>query len=107
MSVMVRFSPKSMTAEQYDAILKKEIELGVHPVKGLEFEVCFGEGDQMKVSVVYDSMVAFEEHGKKLAPIVKKWVLMLGSLKFLKFTIQFTNHKKRIKNEKLHGNAYF
>ena len=51
MSVMVRFSPKSMTAEQYDAILKKEIELGVHPVKGLEFEVCFGEGDQMKVSV--------------------------------------------------------
>ena len=42
MSVMVRFSPKSMTAEQYDAILKKEIELGVHPVKGLEFEVCFG-----------------------------------------------------------------
>ena len=32
MSIMVRYAPKSMTAEQYDAIVKKEYELGIHPV---------------------------------------------------------------------------
>ena len=42
MSIMVRYAPKSMTAEQYDAIVKKEYELGIHPHKGLDFEVCFG-----------------------------------------------------------------
>ena len=69
MSIMVRYAPKSMTAEQYNAIVKKEYELGIHPHKGLDFEVCFGEGDQMKVSVVYDTMESFEDHGKKLGPI--------------------------------------
>ena len=95
MSVMVRYSPKSMTAEQYDAILKKERELGVHPVKGLEFEVCFGEGDQMKVSVVYDSMEAFEEHGKKLAPIVVEMGFDVGQPEVFKVhnTIHNTTNK--------------
>ena len=39
MSIMVRYAPKSMTAEQYDAIVKKEYELGIHPHKGLDFEL--------------------------------------------------------------------
>ena len=95
MSVMVRFSPKSMTAEQYDAILTKERELGAHPVKGLMFEVCFGEGDQMKVSVVYDSIKAFEEHSKKLAPIVEAMGFDVGQPEVFKVhnTIQNTNNK--------------
>ncbi len=72
MSIMVTYAPKSMTAEQYNAIVKKEYELGIHPHKGLDFEVCFGEGDQMKVSVVYDTMESFEDHGKKLGPILEE-----------------------------------
>ena len=74
---------------------KKENLAYVHPVKGLEFEVCFGEGDQMKVSIVYDSMEAFEEHGKKLAPIVEEMGFDVGQPEVFKVhnTIRSTTHK--------------
>ena len=69
MSILVRFSPPSMTAEQYDAILARLYEEGIHPAEGLELEVCFGSGDQMKVSVLFDSMAAFEMFGERLQPV--------------------------------------
>lgn len=72
MSVIVHFSPPSLTADQYDAILARERELGVHPVEGLELEVCFGSGDQMKVTVVYESMEAMEQHAMGLTPILEE-----------------------------------
>ena len=71
MAVVVHFSPPSLTAEQYDAVLARERELGVHPVDGLELEVCFGSGDQMKVTVVYESMEAMERHANGLTPILE------------------------------------
>ena len=55
MSVLVRFSPPSMTVAQYDAILTRLYEEGIQPAPGLELEVCYGSGDQMKVSVLFDS----------------------------------------------------
>ena len=72
MSILVRFSPPSMTAEQYDAILARLYEEGIHPAEGLELEVCFGSGDQMKVSVLFDSMDAFEKFGEGLQPVLQE-----------------------------------
>ena len=72
MSILVRFSPPSMTAEQYDAILARLYEEGIHPAEGLELEVCFGSGDQMKVSVLFDSMDAFEKVGGRLQPVLQE-----------------------------------
>ena len=72
MSILVRFSPPSMTAEQYDAILARLYEEGIHPAEGLELEVCFGSGDQMKVSVLFDSMDAFEQFGERLQPVLQE-----------------------------------
>ena len=72
MSILVRFSPPSMTAEQYDAILARLYEEGIHPAEGLELEVCFGIGDQMKVSVLFDSMDAFEKFGERLQPVLQE-----------------------------------
>ena len=72
MSVLARFSPPSMTAEQYDAILARLYEEGIHPAEGLELEVCFGSGDQMKVSVLFDSMDAFEKFGERLQPVLQE-----------------------------------
>ena len=46
MSVLVRFSPPSMTSDQYDAIVARLYKEGIHPADGLELEVCFGSGDQ-------------------------------------------------------------
>ena len=72
MSILVRFSPPSMTAEQYDAILARLYEEGIHPAEGLELEICFGSGDQMKVSVLFDSMDAFEKFGERLQPVLQE-----------------------------------
>ena len=72
MSILVRFSPPSMTAEQYDAILARLYEEGIHPAEGLELEVCFGSGDQMRVSVLFDSMDAFEKFGERLQPVLQE-----------------------------------
>ena len=49
-----------MTADQYDAILARLCEEGIHPADGLESEVCFGSGDQMKVSLFFGFVEAFK-----------------------------------------------
>ena len=72
MSILVRFSPPSMTAEQYDAIVEKLYEEGVHPDPGLELELCFGSGDKMKVSLLFDSKQHFELFGAKIGPVLSE-----------------------------------
>ena len=72
MSVLIRFSPPSMTAEQYDAILARLYEEGIQPAPGLELEVCFGSGDQMKVSVLFDSREELDAFGARLKPILEE-----------------------------------
>ena len=37
-----------MTANQYDKIVARPFKEGIHPADGLELEVCFGNGDQMR-----------------------------------------------------------
>ena len=70
MSLLARFAPPSMTAEQYDAIVARLYEEGIHPAPGLELEVCFGSGDQMKVSLLFDSQEEFEAFGARLRPVL-------------------------------------
>ena len=45
MRILVRFSPPSMTAEQYETILERLYRDSIHPDPGLEPELCFGSGD--------------------------------------------------------------
>jgi hypothetical protein len=72
MSVLVRFSPPSLTAAQYDAILARLYEEGIQPAPGLELEVCYGSGDQMKVSVLFDSQENLDAFAARLAPILEE-----------------------------------
>ena len=78
MSILVRFSPPSMTAEQYDAIFARLTEEGIQPAPGLELEVCYGSGDQMKVSVLFDSQEELDAFGERLAPILEEMQLDPG-----------------------------
>ncbi len=61
-----------MTADQYDAIIARLSKEGIHLADGLELEVCFGSGDQMKVSILFDSMAAFERFGEPLQQILQE-----------------------------------
>jgi hypothetical protein len=83
MSLLVRFSPASMTAAQYDAIVSRLYKEGIHPAPGLELEVCYGSGDQMKVSLLFDSQEDFGAFGARLGPILEEMGMDGGEPEFL------------------------
>ena len=70
MSVLIRFSPPSLTAEQYDEVVRRLNEEGVFPADGLDYEICFGSGDKLKVSQVWDSREQLDAFGARLRPIL-------------------------------------
>ena len=72
MSVLARFAPDSLTAEQYDAVVARLVADGIQPADGLDYEICFGSGDGMKVSTVWDTMEQFEAFGARLMPILNE-----------------------------------
>ncbi len=73
MSLLVRFSPPSLTAEQYDNVVRRLNEEGISPSDGLDYEICFGSGDQHKVSLVWDSKEQLDAFVARLAPILAEF----------------------------------
>ena len=72
MSVLVRFNPPSLTAEQYDATVKQLEESGDIPADGMEYHVCFGADGELKVSEIWDSREQFEAFGETLLPVLSE-----------------------------------
>jgi hypothetical protein len=70
MSILVRFTPPSLTAEQYDTTIKTLEEGGDFPPDGLDLHVCFGDDGDLKVSEVWDSKEQFEAFGERLMPVL-------------------------------------
>jgi hypothetical protein len=69
-SLLIRFAPPSLTAEQYDNAVRRLNEEGVFPADGLDYEICFGSGDKHKVSQVWDSKEQLDAFGARLMPIL-------------------------------------
>jgi hypothetical protein len=70
MSLVIRFAPPSLTAQQYDEVVRRLTDAGVFPAEGLDYELCFGTDDHMKVSQVWDSQEHMEAFGEQLRPIL-------------------------------------
>jgi hypothetical protein len=70
MSIVVRFSPVSLTAAQYDETLPKIEATGDWPPDGLDYHVCFGTDGDLKVSEIWDSREQFEAFGERLIPVL-------------------------------------
>ena len=70
MSLLIRFNPPSLTAEQYDDAVRRLTEDGVFPADGLDYEICFGSDGHMKVSQVWDSQEQMQAFGERLRPIL-------------------------------------
>jgi hypothetical protein len=67
MSIVVRYNPPSLTAEQYDEADRLLREAGVEPLPdGLEYHVCFGPERNLRVSEIWDSREQFEAYGERL-----------------------------------------
>ena len=72
MSMLVRFSPESLTADRYDEVKRRLNEAGHWPPDGLEYHVCFGSDGQLKVSEIWASNGQFEAFGQHLGPILEE-----------------------------------
>ena len=71
MSMVVRFSPKSLTREKYDEVTRQLNEAGHWPPAGLEYHVAFGDDGDMRVSEIWSSNEQFEAFGRNLGPILE------------------------------------
>jgi len=69
-SLLVRFVPDSLTPDQYDKVVGRLQEEGIQPAEGLDYEICYGSGDKMRVSLVWDTQEHFEAFGARLMPIL-------------------------------------
>ena len=70
MSVLIRFSPASLTADQYDQVVRRLTDEGVFPAEGLDYEICYGPEGHLKVSQVWDSKEQLDAFGARLRPIL-------------------------------------
>lgn len=71
MSILVRFVPPSLTAEQYDKTISDLEEAGHIPADGMELHVCFGDDPNLRVSELWESQEKFEAFGEILMPILQ------------------------------------
>jgi hypothetical protein len=69
-SLLIRFAPPSLTAQQYDDVVRRLNEDGVFPADGLDYEICFGSEGNLKVSQVWDTQEQMEAFGQRLMPIL-------------------------------------
>ncbi len=70
-SIVVRFTPAGLTAEQYDKTVRLlEEREGAWPPDGLDYHVCFGSDGNLLVSEIWDSKEQFEAFGARLTPIL-------------------------------------
>ena len=73
MSLVIRFSPPSLTAEQYDSAVRRLTEDGVFPADGLDYEICFGSPGNMQVNLVWDSQEHLDAFAQRLMPILAEF----------------------------------
>ena len=55
MSILVRYHPQNLTAEQYDAVVRREQASPTYPPDGREYHVCFGTDGDLNVSEIWVS----------------------------------------------------
>jgi hypothetical protein len=73
MSVVARFHPANMTAEQYEEADRRLIEAGLWPnPDGLDYHVCFGSDGDLRVSEIWDSREQMDAFGERLMPLLSE-----------------------------------
>jgi hypothetical protein len=70
MSILARFTPASVTVQQYEESVRRLEKGGDWPPDGLETHVCFGPADNIRVSEIWDSQEQFAAFGERLMPLL-------------------------------------
>lgn len=82
MSVLVRFNPASLTAEQYDDVVSRMDEEN-NPPEGRDYHVCFGTEGNLKVSEIWDSQEHVQAYAEKLMPVLAEVGIDPGEPEFI------------------------
>jgi len=72
MSFVVRFTPPSLSSQQYDEIIKRLEAAGEGAPQGRLFAVAFGPKDALGVSDVWDTRENFDRFAQTLMPLLKE-----------------------------------
>jgi len=70
MSILVRYDPKNLTAEQYDNVVQREEATATYPPDGREYHVCFGTDGDLHVSEIWNSLEQLQAYGEILMPML-------------------------------------
>jgi hypothetical protein len=71
MSVLIRFNPPSVTAQQYDETIRTLERQGDWPPDGLDYHCCFDPDGNIRVSEVWDSQEQLDAFGERLRPVLE------------------------------------
>jgi hypothetical protein len=69
-AIAALYTPASMTAEQYDEIIRRLEGAGAGAPPGRVFHVCFGPPSDLRVLDLYDSPESMQAFGQSLLPIL-------------------------------------
>ena len=72
MALALYFAPPSMSAAQYDEIMRRLKGAGAGNPAGRSYHACFGEGNKLQVFDVWDSQASFDAFGATLMPIFQQ-----------------------------------
>lgn len=72
MPIAVTFTPPSMNVTQYDEIIRQLEQAGAGSIKERLYHVCYGSGDHLQVTDIWESAEAFERFGGTLMPILQR-----------------------------------
>lgn len=71
MALIVSFKLTSFTTEKYDEAIKRLEAAGAGAPAGRLYHICFGSGDNLQVTDVWESQASFEAFGQTLMPILQ------------------------------------
>jgi hypothetical protein len=69
--LLVRFTPSTLTPDQYDETIRRLEKSGDWLPEGLESHVAFKSNGNLRVSEIWDSREHFDAFGERLMPVLK------------------------------------
>lgn len=72
MAIGIYFNPASMSAAQYDEVIRRLDAAGAGRPSGRLHHACFGSGDKLQVFDIWDSQQDFDNFGQTLIPILNE-----------------------------------
>jgi hypothetical protein len=77
--VVVRYSPASLTAQQYYEAYRRVEQTLSWPPEGLDLHLCFGSEGSFRVTEIWDSREEYEAFGESLMPLLAEMGIELCS----------------------------